>query len=264
MNRISRRRAEDGILVLFRKDMKKKNHKKLPKQFVLSLVLLFVLLLVLVSVRTGLAGKILSRFSGDKDAVTLVSGSGLSDEYTPGQAEQELINAYSEGYTESSLSETESRTGASSASSSEAETVPFDPASVPAWDGVTPYVFVNGDGTFTKPDVWDGSDYASDDTKVSLSADDLNGGTPFFTEEDMERAATESWETYSPLDALGRCGTAYADLCTDLMPAEGEDRGEIGSVRPSGWNQAKYPDLVEGNYLYNICKEHCVFILHLA
>ena len=59
-----------------------------------------------------------------------------------------------------------------------------------------------------------------------------------------------SFESYSELDALGRCGVAFACIGTDLMPTT--ERGSIGSVKPSGWQMAKY-DHVEGKYLYNRC-----------
>jgi len=75
----------------------------------------------------------------------------------------------------------------------------------------------------------------------------INGNTPFFVEEEY---TTESYEYYSELDELGRCGITMACLGTDLMPTE--DRGEIGSVKPSGWVQGKY-DHVDGKYLYNRC-----------
>lgn len=76
---------------------------------------------------------------------------------------------------------------------------------------------------------------------------ELNNNVPFFTEEDLTSA---SFEEYSPLDELGRCGTAYACISTDLMPTE--PRGSIGQVKPSGWKTAKY-DFVDGKYLYNRC-----------
>ena len=76
---------------------------------------------------------------------------------------------------------------------------------------------------------------------------ELNNNVPFFTEEDLTSA---SFEEYSPLDELGRCGTAYACISTDLMPTE--PRGSIGQVKPSGWKIAKY-DFVDGKYLYNRC-----------
>ena len=60
---------------------------------------------------------------------------------------------------------------------------------------------------------------------------EINGNVPFFTEQDW---TTDAFETYSELDALGRCGTAYANVCTEIMPTE--PRGRIGSVRPSGWH----------------------------
>lgn len=38
------------------------------------------------------------------------------------------------------------------------------------------------------------------------------------------------------------------------MPADGEARGAIGSVTPSGWVQKKYDtSLIPGGYLYNRC-----------
>lgn len=78
----------------------------------------------------------------------------------------------------------------------------------------------------------------------------VNGGIPYFEEADM---TTTSFEQYSELDSLGRCGVAFANLSRDLMPTE--ERGEIGEIRPTGWRQAKYPGVVDSNppYLYNRC-----------
>ena len=75
----------------------------------------------------------------------------------------------------------------------------------------------------------------------------LNDNIPDFPEEDM---TASSFESYSPLDALGRCGTAYANVGEDLMPTE--ERGSIGQVKPSGWHTVRY-DCVDGQYLYNRC-----------
>ena len=38
----------------------------------------------------------------------------------------------------------------------------------------------------------------------------------------------------------------------ELMPADGEKRGSIGQVKPTGWHTVKY-DCVDGKYLYNRC-----------
>lgn len=75
----------------------------------------------------------------------------------------------------------------------------------------------------------------------------INDNIPFFSEDDY---STESFEHYSSLDALGRCQTAYANIGRDIMPTE--ERGRIGSVKPSGWHTVKY-DFVDGKYLYNRC-----------
>lgn len=73
----------------------------------------------------------------------------------------------------------------------------------------------------------------------------INDNQPEFPEEDF---TTEAFETYSDLDYLGRCGTAYANLGQELMPTE--NRGNIGNVHPSGWHSVQY-DNVEGGSLYN-------------
>ncbi len=75
----------------------------------------------------------------------------------------------------------------------------------------------------------------------------INDNIPFFNEEDIN---TNAFEKYSKLDSLGRCGVAYANIGSELMP--NEERGSIGSVKPSGWQTIKY-DIVEGKYLYNRC-----------
>ena len=75
----------------------------------------------------------------------------------------------------------------------------------------------------------------------------IENNIPNFTDSELK---TESFETYSDLDSLGRCGIAYANIGQDLMPTE--DRGSIGQVKPSGWHTVKY-DCVDGKYLYNRC-----------
>lgn len=76
----------------------------------------------------------------------------------------------------------------------------------------------------------------------------VNGNVPFFDESDM---TTEPFETYSELDSLGRCGTAYANICKELMPAE--DRGSISGVKPSGWGHNNTYSFVDGGYIWNRC-----------
>lgn len=75
----------------------------------------------------------------------------------------------------------------------------------------------------------------------------INNNNPYFT---MDNMTTDSYETYAKLDALGRCGVTIACVGKDIMPTE--DRGSIGSVKPTGWHTVKY-DCVDGKYLYNRC-----------
>jgi DNA-entry nuclease len=110
--------------------------------------------------------------------------------------------------------------GSKSASSSAGATakasgISLDPSEIPAYSG-SPYV-------------------------------EINGNVPFFTENEL---TTASFENYSPLDRLGRCGVAYANISLEIMPTEA--RGRIGNVRPTGWHLVKYSG-IDGNYLYNRC-----------
>ena len=75
----------------------------------------------------------------------------------------------------------------------------------------------------------------------------IDRNIPGFTAEDL---TVEPFEQYSPLDDLGRCGTAYACIARELMPTD--DRESISSVTPSGWVNKKY-DFIDGKYLYNRC-----------
>ena len=75
----------------------------------------------------------------------------------------------------------------------------------------------------------------------------INDNKPEFTEEDL---VTKSYESYSELDYLGRCGVAMACIGIDIMPTE--ERGAIGMIKPTGWHTVKY-DNINGKYLYNRC-----------
>ena len=84
--------------------------------------------------------------------------------------------------------------------------------------------------------LWDGQPYTA-----------VNGNVPGFSEKDLTVA---SFESYSELDSLGRCGTAFACLGQDLMP-RGE-RGDISGIHPTGWHSVQY-DFIDGKNLYNRC-----------
>lgn len=75
----------------------------------------------------------------------------------------------------------------------------------------------------------------------------INNNVPYFSKEDL---TAKSYEKYGELDNIGRCTIAIASVGKDLMPTE--DRGNISSIKPTGWQIAKY-DFVDGKYLYNRC-----------
>ena len=75
----------------------------------------------------------------------------------------------------------------------------------------------------------------------------INGGEPFFQEADM---TDKAYEKYGELDDLGRCTVVMACVGRETMPTE--ERGNISSVKPTGWVQNEY-DFVDGKALYNRC-----------
>ena len=78
---------------------------------------------------------------------------------------------------------------------------------------------------------------------------EIENNIPSFTEDEITDV---SFESYAELDSLGRCGTAFACLSRDTMPARGESRGEIYMIYPTGWEQNFY-DFVDREALYNRC-----------
>ena len=74
----------------------------------------------------------------------------------------------------------------------------------------------------------------------------INNNIPYFDEKDY---TTEAFERYSSLDEEGRCGVAFANICKEIMPPDGDKRGDISSIKPTGWKQEKY----NVEYLYNRC-----------
>lgn len=75
----------------------------------------------------------------------------------------------------------------------------------------------------------------------------INNNKPNFENKDK---TIKSFEKYSNLDSLNRCGVAYANVSKETMPTE--KRGRIGMIKPSGWHTIKYNN-VDGKYLYNRC-----------
>lgn len=77
---------------------------------------------------------------------------------------------------------------------------------------------------------------------------EINGGKTYFAKNMYVKKFSQ---TFSKLDSLGRCGTAFAVVGRDLMPTE--ERGSIGMIKPAGWHTVRYDDLIADKYLYNRC-----------
>lgn len=78
----------------------------------------------------------------------------------------------------------------------------------------------------------------------------INDNVPFFQTDEITDV---SFEDYPELDSLGRCQACTACLSLDTMPADGEERGEIGMIKPAGWHTVRYDDIISDKYLYNRC-----------
>ena len=81
----------------------------------------------------------------------------------------------------------------------------------------------------------------------------VNNNKPFFSKNDM---TTEPYISLSELDELGRVGTAM--MCAGPETITNAPRGDIGYIKPTGWHQHKYPNIVDEQpaMLYNRC--HCL------
>ena len=75
----------------------------------------------------------------------------------------------------------------------------------------------------------------------------INNNEPNF---DKSELVSKSFEKYSELDSLKRCGVADSIIGQDLMPTS--KRENISSVKPTGWESVKYNGIDGGN-LYNRC-----------
>lgn len=105
----------------------------------------------------------------------------------------------------------------------------LDPSSLPEWNG-DHYVQVNGNVPEFPDEVYERAGLVKDGdswkTKGNLLGTiDSNKLTPY--------------EYYGSLDSLGRCTYAYGCLGIETMPEEGQERGDISSVHPSGWAKAQ-------------------------
>lgn len=75
----------------------------------------------------------------------------------------------------------------------------------------------------------------------------VNDNEPTFTADEI---TDEAFETYAPLDALGRCGTAFACVGSETMPTS--ERESISEIHPTGWRSSRY-GFIDGESLYNRC-----------
>lgn len=74
---------------------------------------------------------------------------------------------------------------------------------------------------------------------------EVNNNQPTFSQAALS-TSEGAWARYGDLDSLNRATSAEAMLNQSLMPTE--KRGDISSVKPTGWRNKELPS---GSYLYN-------------
>lgn len=75
---------------------------------------------------------------------------------------------------------------------------------------------------------------------------EINDNVPDFY---ISQITTNPYVSFSPLDKLGRTGACIACLSKETLPTE--SREQVSGVDPSGWNNKRYDQLIEGQYLFN-------------
>lgn len=96
------------------------------------------------------------------------------------------------------------------------------------------------------------------DTIPDYSGDDyieINAGNPMFSEADIAKAyengQLKTFIELSDIDDLGRVQSAIMLVGKDTLATK--ERESIGMIKPSGWVQGRYDDLIADKYLYNRC-----------
>ena len=100
----------------------------------------------------------------------------------------------------------------------------------------------DGEGEATQLSSLDVPDYSGDEDAGYV---EVNGNVPLFDDDDI---VADAYESYLPLDPLGRATGAVACLSAELMPTE--ERESISEVHPTGWHSDTY-DFIDGELLYN-------------
>lgn len=104
-------------------------------------------------------------------------------------------------------------------------------------------------GIYETSDLEESYNNAITDLKSRLKTDKntynfwtINDVDPYFSED--IRKSRKPFEKYSKKDDLNRCGAGYANICVDVIPSKGEKRGTISNVKPTGWIQFQYEEVL--------------------
>lgn len=105
----------------------------------------------------------------------------------------------------------------------------LDPENLPEYAGKR-YLTINGNVPDFPEDVYKKAGLVKSGDKLTTQ------GNLFGT---VDSNKLKPYEFYNDLDKHGRTQTAYGCIGRDTMPADGEERGDISSIHPSGWAKAQ-------------------------
>ena len=78
----------------------------------------------------------------------------------------------------------------------------------------------------------------------------LNGDSPSFTKGQKDNI--ESFVEYSPLDSQDRAGVVSANIGFEMLQTS-DTRQDMRTIKPSGWEQNRYEEIIPTSDLYNRC-----------
>lgn len=78
----------------------------------------------------------------------------------------------------------------------------------------------------------------------------LNSDRPSFTKGQKDNI--ESFVEYSPLDSQDRAGVVFANIGFEMLQTS-DTRQDMRTIKPSGWEQNRYEEIIPTSDLYNRC-----------
>lgn len=90
---------------------------------------------------------------------------------------------------------------------------------------------------------------------------EINNNRPSFTPTQKNGSASSTDYSYSSLDGFGRTGVAFGCIGPEKLQSS-DSKVSTGNIKPSGWNQNKYKEIIGANNDPGYIFERCHLIAH--